>query len=128
MVVTIRFSKTDQCGVSIPLVIHRVVDVFFCPVQALLDFLSLRVLRDGPLFMHFGGDPLTSFQVGQVLKKSISAIGLKPSAFSPHSFRIGAATSASLCGISDDEIKKMGRWKSSAFKSYIRPDRLLSLL
>ena len=128
MVVTIRFSKTDQCGVSVPLVIYRISDISICPVQALLEFLSLRVQKEGPIFMHFGGDPLTCFQVGHVLKKGISAIGLQSNAFSPHSFRIGAATSAALCGISDDEIKKMGRWKSSAFQFYIRPDRLLSFI
>ena len=36
------------------------------------------------------------------------------------SFRIGAATYAAEQGISDTKIRHMGRWKSDAFKKYIR--------
>jgi hypothetical protein len=37
-----------------------------------------------------------------------------------HSFRIGAATAAAIQGASDEDIQRMGRWKSQAFKRYIR--------
>jgi hypothetical protein len=39
---------------------------------------------------------------------------LNPNDFNTHSFRICAATSFSVLGKSDDEIKKLGRWKSLA--------------
>jgi len=38
-----------------------------------------------------------------------------------YSFRIRAATSASLAQFSDTYIQILGRWQSNAFKSYIRP-------
>jgi hypothetical protein len=40
--------------------------------------------------------------------------------FRSHSFRIGAATEASRMGISDEVVKKCGRWSSGAFRNYIR--------
>ena len=35
--------------------------------------------------------------------------------YAGHSYRIGAATTASLCGIQDSTIKMLGRWQSSAY-------------
>jgi len=40
--------------------------------------------------------------------------------FKTHSFRIGAASSYSEKGVSEQDIKRLGRWKSDAFKGYIR--------
>ena len=126
--VVLRFSKTDQCGQSVKLLIDKSKDVKLCPVKAMSDWLNIRGEVLGPLFIHFGGDPLTSFQFGQVLKEGIKTIGLSPDYYSSHSLRIGAATSAALCGFSDERIKEMGRWKSAAFKVYIRPQHLVSFV
>ena len=41
--------------------------------------------------------------------------------YNTHSFRIGAATSASPANISDTHIQMLGRWRSNAFQRYIRP-------
>ena len=40
--------------------------------------------------------------------------------FKGHSFRIGAATLAAKMGLTDTQIRLMGRWNSNAFLSYIR--------
>ena len=101
-------------------------DVSLCPVLAMAKFLEIRPLKSGPLFIHFGGDVLTRYQFSSILKKGIISMGLSPSGFSPHSFRIGAATSAAINGIPIDTIKNMGRWQSSSVKLYIRPHRMLS--
>ena len=47
-----------------------------------------------------------------------------PAGYSGHiySFRIGAATSASASGMPDHVIQKLSRWKSDAFKTYVRLD------
>ena len=37
-----------------------------------------------------------------------------------HSFRIGAATTAASLGFTEDQIQRMGRWRSDAVKKYIR--------
>lgn len=127
MKVIIRYSKTDQRGRSTPLNFMRSTNTQLCPVDAVSQFVQLRSPHDGPLFIHFNGEPLTRFQFSHVLKKCIRVIGLSPEVYGPHSFRIGAATSAAMCGLSDIEIKALGRWKSSAFKLYIRPSQLDSL-
>ena len=40
--------------------------------------------------------------------------------FKTHSFSIGAASSYFEKGVSEQDIKKLGRWKSDTFKGYIR--------
>ena len=127
MRVNIRYSKTDQRGRSTPLFFQGSSNPHLCPVRAVSHFLQLRSPRDGPLFTHFNGDPLTRYQFGHVLKKCVSVIGLSPDVYGPHSFRIGAATSAAMCGLSDNDIQALGRWRSSAFKLYIRPCQFDSL-
>jgi len=51
----------------------------------------------------------------------MEALKLKKRHYNTHSFRIGAATSASLANISDIHIQMLGHWKSNAFQRYIRP-------
>ena len=41
-------------------------------------------------------------------------------------FRIGAASHAAECGYSETQIRLLGRWKSDAFKKYIRLPSLQS--
>ena len=122
--VRVRYSKTDQRGLSVVLKIDNAARVELCPVNAMIQYLRARPHSRGPLFIHFNGDSLTYYQFNYVLKKAIKVIGLVPNNFSSHSFRIGAATAASVGGMSNDRIKELGRWKSSAFQLYIRPQML----
>ena len=46
--------------------------------------------------------------------------GLPRGKYSSHSLRIGGATTAIMYGASEAQLKIMGRWKSDAFKKYIR--------
>jgi hypothetical protein len=123
----IRYSKTDQRGISVLLVFQRAFNPRFCPVVAISEFLQLRGTVGGPLFIHFNGEPLTRHQFAHILKAGIKVLGLPHTDFTPHSFRIGAATSAAMCGLADSDIQVLGRWKSSAYKLYIRPGQLDSL-
>lgn len=125
MDVKIRSSKTDQRGNSTTLAFEMGSDKLICPITAMHEYLSVRPFREGNLFVHFGGDPLTRYQFNQLLKMGIKMMGLNPQNFSSHSFRIGAATSAAINGVPIDVIKCIGRWKSSAVKLYIRPHRVL---
>ena len=127
MEATIRFSKTDQYGESTTLNFTRGTDPLLCPVNAMIDYLRVRPSTEGPLFIHFGKDPMTRYQFDSMLKRGIKAMGLCPTLFSPHSFRIGAATSAAVSGIPMDIIKSIGRWQSSAVKLYVRPHMILPL-
>lgn len=126
MIVNLRFSKTDQRGVSYPLSFAKASNAAFCPVVAVSKFIEIRGQIEGPLFIHFNRTTLTRHQFASVLKMGIRGLGLPTSEFTSHSFRIGAATSAAMCGLSDSEIQALGRWKSSSFKLYIRPNHFNS--
>ena len=43
---------------------------------------------------------------------------------SPHSLRSGVATDAAALQLPESVIKRMGRWKSEAYKVYVRPTAL----
>ncbi|VDH97557.1 Hypothetical predicted protein [Mytilus galloprovincialis] len=51
---------------------------------------------------------------------ALSYVGLNPTQYKGHSFRIGAATNAASLGYSEQLIQKLGRWNSNALQRYIR--------
>lgn len=92
----------------------------FCPVQIILDYLSLRGSGPGPLFRLADGSPVSRAIFIDKLSMTIKYCGLDPSRYKGHSFRIGAASFAADAGMSDSQIRALGRWKSDAFHKYIR--------
>lgn len=92
----------------------------FCPVQIILDYLSLRGSGPGPLFCLVDGSPVSRAIFIDKLSMAIKYCGLDPSRYKGHSFRIGAASYAADAGMSDSQIRALGRWKSDAFHKYIR--------
>ena len=123
----LRYSKTDQAGRSSVISIGREPGSAICPVAALERYLAVRPPCVGPLFIHMDRTPLSRYQFQSVLRKALIACGLPVSQFKTHSFRIGAATTAALCGVHPDEIKRLGRWRSGAFRLYIRPHAFATL-
>ena len=77
----------------------------------------------GPFFRFENGTPLTRMKFVDKVKEALSLAGVDCTAYSGHSFRIGAATTAAKRGISDATIKMLGRWKSSAYQVYIKMPR-----
>ncbi len=124
MDVIIRHSKTDQKSRSVKLKISNLQEKTLCPVKAMREFLAVRPLGQGALFIHMDKLPLTYNQINTVIRKCTDLLGLPSMLYSSHSLRIGAATSAAANGISEDLIKEMGRWKSSSFQLYIRPENI----
>ena len=109
-------SKTDQLGRGTTVVISSQRDINVCPLNFFKEYLLVRVSYAGPLFCHFYKTPLSRYQFNAVLKKALTYLNIPAEGYKNHSFRIGMATA--LCA--DEEIKRMGRWKSSAFQGYIR--------
>ena len=56
------------------------------------------------------------------VQEALAAAGFDPRA---HSFRIGAATTASACGLNDSTIQMLGRW--SSFGLHPNPERAASI-
>ena len=98
-----------------------------CPVYALERFMRLSSCSKGALFKDSSSRPLTTQRFRRQLSSVLQAMGKPPSRYPPHSFRIGAATYAAAMGLSDAEIRQLGRWRSSAFLRYVRDFRTLSL-
>ena len=128
MAVHLRQSKTDQFGAGMTLYLGRTGDKL-CPVAAVLAYLAIRPSSAGPLFICADGSTLSRPKLVRYLRQALKEAGIDAAPFSGHSFRIGAATTAARQGLSDSLIQTLGRWKSSAFTSYIRipPQNLASI-
>ena len=119
LAVTLRHSKTDPFGAGVTIYLGRAYDDIR-PVVAVLAYIAVRPLFQGPLFIYRDGSPLTRFDLVTSIPHAESGSGLPLDSFTGHSFRIGAATSAALAGLPDSLIQTLGRWHSSAFRAYIR--------
>ena len=98
----------------------------YCCVQILADYVNVRGNKPGPLFKFQDGITVSRRFFTDQLKQDVMRLGLNDKKYKSHSFRIGAATSASLNGISEEQIKRLGRWHSNSFKRYIRIPKSLS--
>ena len=118
--VRLKRSKTDVFRQGTLIHIGRT-DDDLCPVAALLSWMVTRGNRPGPLFYFASGKPLSRSTFVREFRQAVSEAGVSPNGYSGHSFRSGAATTAARNGVSDCHIKKLGRWKSSAYLRYIKP-------
>lgn len=91
-----------------------------CPVAAVQAFLVIRGTSPGCLFIDSSGSPYSMLWFRVALSKISELAGLRARGITPHSFRVGAATSAAALGIPEDTIQRMGRWSSRAFMRYIK--------
>jgi hypothetical protein len=57
------------------------------------------------------------------LQAALQRAGIQQENYNGHSFRIGAATTAAQKGLEDSLIQTLGRWKSGAYKVYIKLPR-----
>ncbi len=121
LTIHLRHSKTDQFGAGHYIHLGRTSSIV-CPVAAMLGYLSHRPTlgTQTNLFIFENGDPLTRPKLVSHLRQAITLVGLDPKAFSGHSFRIGAASTAAAVGLNDSTIQQAGRWKSNTFRTYIR--------
>ena len=119
LTICIRSSKTQQAGPPVRIRIHDSIDNISC-FQLIKELDQVRPKHCGLFFCHENGDPLTRSQFSGVLCKTLKHCGIMSGYYKSHSFRIGKASQLSVQGVLDDNIKIMGRWSSSAYKSYLR--------
>ena len=97
----------------------------FCPVEWTKRYIHLRGPRsltsnDDPLFRLSDKSPLNSTMLRNLLRQIINELNLEGSLYDTHSFRIGRATDLFKSGVTIDNIKQLGRWKSNAVYKYLR--------
>ena len=95
-----------------------------CPVSALQQYLLARGPTPGQLFINHDHSPTTIEQFGANLKTTTTLSSLPPHQYTTHSFRIGKASDMAAEGQPDQLIRRAGRWKSSAYMRYLRPDNI----
>ena len=126
MSVYLPASKTDPFRHGVEIFIAATGDEA-CPVRAMDEFLRADTHRPllAPLFVAdlARQAPFTREHVVNRLRMLAIAAGLGAGAWNGHSFRRGAATWAAEVGISEQQIQELGRWTSSAYRSYIETSR-----
>ncbi len=119
LVVQIKASKTDPFRKGVSIYLGRT-DADLCPVAAVLSYMVQRGSSQGPFFRFSDGRSLTRDRFVAAVRSTLQAAGIPSAHYAGHSFRIGAATTAALCGVQDSLIKTLGRWESAAYTLYIR--------
>ncbi len=117
--VKIKASKTDPFRHGISIHIGKT-NNSLCPVSALLSYLSIRGNHPGLLFHFKDSTLLTKPKFTAMFRDLLRQAGIDAPSYAGHSFRIGAATTAASRGVEDSLIQTLGRWKSSAYLTYIR--------
>lgn len=128
--ILIKGSKTDPFRASSKVMVAAT-GTATCPVKAMKAFLRVtshhRTSR--PLFTLSTGKYLTRQALTDAIRTLLQATGLtaeQAAQYSSHSLRIGAATEAASAGLPTWLIQMAGRWRSEAYKRYIRtPKRAL---
>ena len=100
-----------------------------CPVKLFTSYLTLRATvvlpqSNNTIFIWASGEVVKATQANSLLKKLINITKLDSSAFTFHSLRIGGTTEAAMRGATDSQLQHMGRWKSAAFRQYVRPEQV----
>ena len=115
---TIRHAKHQHVGRPIVLEINS--QSHNCPVVHICRYLHTRGSSPGPLFVFTDKTPISRTYFSSQLSACLSHAGYDHSLYKCHSFKIGAATTAATRGYTDVQIQSMGRWRSAAFRRYIR--------
>ena len=114
-------SKNDQCGKSATLRINSQSERASCPWRLARKFMRIRPQGASPFFVHREGAPVTTTQFNSVLKLCLEFARVPHlDRYSSHSFRIGGCSALAGKGVSEEALKQAGRWRSSAYKRYIR--------
>ena len=120
LVVIFRSYKHSKPGKTFTLAIPKQSQKSVCPVRLMKDYFAERGMVDGPLFVMPGLVAPSPSWFTALLKNTVAAAGLCNYHITSHSFRIGRVCDMAIEGYSSSEIRLAGRWKSDAFRNYIR--------
>ena len=120
----IKFHSFKHSRLAEPSLIVATHSGEYCPVKAMEEYLAIRRQKDScnALFTNCEGTEIRREEVTDPLQTVISSLGLNKKDYNSHSFRIGRTTDMYTAGVPIRKIKAAGRWKSEAFRKYIRMD------
>ena len=95
-----------------------------CPVKAIQQYLNIRGSTPGQFFLNSDSTVVTIKQFSSILRNAAILASISPDRYTTHSFRIGRATQMAVDGHPDQLIRRAGRWKSSAYHLYLRPENV----
>ncbi|OCT65630.1 hypothetical protein XELAEV_18041870mg [Xenopus laevis] len=124
LLIRIREAKTDKSGKGFMVEQHGVEGFDACPVKCFDEYCRVRKEQVGIFLIHQDGSALSKFQFVALLRRSLEGLKLAAAEYGSHSFRIGAATEAARWGLDEAIIRRIGRWESKKFRSYIRRSRV----
>ena len=98
------------------------------PIKAMTAYaMHVDTSSNNPVFKAGRFNPLTQKKLNRTLRNLLQQGGFNHINYSSHSFRIGATTTAAAAGLPPWLIKKLRRWHSDAYLTYLRcPDSVLS--
>ena len=122
VIISLKRSKTDYDHVGVDIIIAATATPT-CPVRALRRLFEEDPQPiDSPLFRLSSG-PLLYRKFVSTVRQRLHENGIADSEeYSGHSFRRGAATQAKANGMLNEDIQRLGRWSSEAFRRYIDTD------
>ena len=85
------------------------------------NYLKARGSHPGYLFCRTDHSPFSRNEIVKVLKEELSRLNYNPDHYNSHRLRIGKATDMAIDGYS---VKTAGRWKSNAYRLYIKPQNI----
>ena len=119
MVIRVNSSKTAMHGFR---VVVGCSGTLVCAVCWMAAYLPVRPFPpSSPLFITAQGLPLSHSIMTSAMRSLLRGAGYQSEGFTPHSLRAGAATDAAQRGLPDSVVQQLGRWKSQAFRVYLRP-------
>ena len=92
----------------------------YCPVKCLQDYLYARSKMSGFIFINSASMPVKRADVSKILDILLIASGFDNKRYDTHGLRMGRASQAAADGWSESQIQRLGRWKSMAFKKYLK--------
>lgn len=118
----LKHSKADRDGNGACIYVSETNDGF-CPLSSMSAYMRSRpgAGQLEPLFLTSEGKPVSRAWFAAHLRLLCQHCGLPLERYTAHSLRIGAATTAAAT-TPISTLKAMGRWSSSAYERYLRPD------
>ncbi|KAJ1150873.1 hypothetical protein NDU88_003660 [Pleurodeles waltl] len=113
-------SKTDQRKIGRQVFMRAYPVQDMCPMRLTRRMQGMGWRQTGLVFCHRNGDVVSAYQLLVVMRSCLNHIGVDSSHYGTHSFWIGMATEAGRWGWQRAAVLELGRWKSDAYRKYVR--------